>query len=75
VLDAAKLCETLGHSIEETALPIDFVLARGAFFAILQVSVARVLDDAAAILGRPVSEQEVELVSGRRCKLEQECPA
>ena len=29
-LDAAKLCETLRHSIEETALPIDLALARGA---------------------------------------------
>jgi amidase len=62
-LDAAKLCESLGHSIEETTLPIDFALARGAFFAILQVSLARVLDDAATILGRPVSEQDVEPVT------------
>ncbi len=62
-LDAAKFCENLGHSIEETALPIDFALARGAFFAILQVSLARVLDDAATILGRPVNEQDVEPVT------------
>jgi amidase len=63
VLEAAKLCENLGHSVEETALPIDFALARGAFFAILQVSLARVLDDAATILGRPVCEQDVEPVT------------
>jgi amidase len=63
VLEAAKLCESLGHSVEETALPIDFALARGAFFAILQVSLARVLDDAATILGRPVCEQDVEPVT------------
>jgi amidase len=62
-LDAAKLCENLGHTVEETALPIDYALARGAFFAILQVSLARVLDDAAATLGRPVSEQDVEPVT------------
>jgi amidase len=62
-VDAAKLCENLGHSIEETALPIDFALARGAFFAILQVSLARVLDDAATTLGRAVSEQDVEPVT------------
>jgi amidase len=53
----------LGHSVEEAALPIDFALARGAFFTILQVSLARVLDDAAATLDRPVSEQEVEPVT------------
>lgn len=62
-LDAAKLCETLGHSVEETALPIDYTLARGARLAIVQVSLARVLDDAATTLGRPVSEQDVEPVT------------
>jgi amidase/6-aminohexanoate-cyclic-dimer hydrolase len=62
-VNAAQLCEGLGHSIEEVALPIDFALARGAFFAILQVSLARVLDDAATILGRPVREQDVEPVT------------
>src|SRR5437016_410509 len=62
-LDAAKLCENLGHSIEETALPIDLALARGAFFAILQVSLARVLDDAATTLGRPITTQDVEPVT------------
>ena len=62
-LDAAKLCESLGHKVEEAPLPIDYALARRAFFAIFQVSVARVLDDAATILGRPVSEQDVETVT------------
>jgi amidase len=60
-LNAAKLCEGLGHSVEETAL--DFSAARGAFFAILLVSLARVLDDAATILGRPVTDQDVEPVT------------
>jgi amidase len=63
VLDAAKLCEGLGHSVEETTLPIDFALAGSAFLAILQVSLARTLDDAATVLGRPVSEQDVEPVT------------
>jgi amidase/6-aminohexanoate-cyclic-dimer hydrolase len=62
-LNAAKLCEGLGHSIEETVLPLDFSAARGAFFTILQVSLARLLDDAATILGRSVSEQDVEPVT------------
>jgi amidase len=62
-LDAAKLCEGLGHRVEEATVPIDYAQARGAFFAILQVSLARVLDDAATTLGRPVSEQDVEPVT------------
>jgi amidase len=36
-LKAAKLCEGLGHSVEETVLPLDFSAARGAFFTILRV--------------------------------------
>jgi amidase/6-aminohexanoate-cyclic-dimer hydrolase len=62
-LDAAKLCESLGHWAEEAVLPIDYELARGAFIAILQVSLARVLDDAAITLGRPVNETDVEPVT------------
>lgn len=62
-LNAAKFCEGLGHSVEEMALPLDFSAARGAFFTILQVSLARALNDAATTLGRPVNEQDVELVT------------
>ena len=60
---AAKLCESLGHKVEEAALPINAELLRGAFFTVLQVSLARTLDDAATILGRPVSQQDVETVT------------
>jgi amidase len=62
-LDAAKLCENLGHRIEEAALPIDNAALRGAFVTIVQVSLARVLDDAATTLGRPVCEEDVEPVT------------
>ena len=62
-LDAAKLCEDLGHKVTETTLPIDNTLARTAFLTILQVSVARVLDDAASVTGRPVTERDVEPVT------------
>lgn len=51
------------HTVEEATLPIDFALARGAFFSILQASLARVLDDAESILGRSLSEQDVEPVT------------
>lgn len=59
-LNAAKLCETLGHKIDEATLPINNEVLRGAFFTVLQVSLARTLDDAATILGRPVNQQDVE---------------
>jgi Asp-tRNA(Asn)/Glu-tRNA(Gln) amidotransferase A subunit family amidase len=62
-LDAAKLCERLGYKVEEVESPIDHTLARTAFLTILNVSVARVIDDAAATLGRPVTEQDVEPVT------------
>jgi len=59
-LNAAKLCESLGHKVEEAALPINNEVLRGAFFTILQVSLARMLDDASSILGRAVSPDDVE---------------
>ena len=62
-LNAAKLCESLGHTIEETVLPIDNTMLSDAFVTVVQVSVARVLDDAATTLGRPVNEQDVEPVT------------
>jgi amidase/6-aminohexanoate-cyclic-dimer hydrolase len=62
-LAAAKLCESLGHKIDEVTLPVDARLARGAFLDVLHVSIARVLDDAATRLGRSVTEQDVETVT------------
>jgi len=59
-LAAAKLCESLGHKIDESPLPIDSGLAREAFLNVLHVSIARVLDDAATKLGRAVTDQDVE---------------
>lgn len=62
-VDAAKLCESLGHTIEEAQPPIDDVWMRGAFLTVLRVSLARTLDDAAKPLGRPVTEKDVEPVT------------
>ena len=63
VTDAAKLCESLGHKVEEAKLPIDNAAMREAFLAIINVSIARVLDDAARVLGRAVTEKDVELIT------------
>jgi amidase/6-aminohexanoate-cyclic-dimer hydrolase len=61
--EAAKLCEDLGHKVEEAKWPIDTEMMRAAFLTIVYVSVARALDEAATALGRPVTEQDVETVT------------
>jgi amidase/6-aminohexanoate-cyclic-dimer hydrolase len=62
-LEAAKLCESLGHKVEEARWPMDTALMRAAFLTILNVSVARALDDAAKTLGRVVTDKDVEPVT------------
>ena len=62
-LDAAKLCESLGHKIEEAKLPIEDRVMRGAFLTIIRVSLARTLEDAAKVLGRAVTAQDVEPIT------------
>ncbi|MGH9799523.1 MAG: amidase, partial [Blastocatellia bacterium] len=62
-MDAARLCESLGHKIEEAKLPIDDAVMRGAFLTVLRVSLARTLGDAAKVLGRAVTDQDVEPIT------------
>ena len=62
-VDTGKLCETLGHRVEEATLPIDNRVLSDAFVTVVQVSVARVLDDAAIKRGRPLDERDVEPVT------------
>lgn len=62
-MEAAKLCESLGHRVEEAQPPIEDAWMRGAFLTVLRVSLARVLDDGAKSLGRPVTEKDVEPVT------------
>jgi amidase len=63
VTAAAKLCESLGHKVEEAKWPVDAAILRGAFLAIVNVSVARALDEAATPLDRPVTDKDVEPVT------------
>jgi len=59
---AAKLCESLGHRVEEADLPID----RGALASagvVISASVAADLDTVALKRGRPIAEDEVEPIT------------
>jgi Asp-tRNA(Asn)/Glu-tRNA(Gln) amidotransferase A subunit family amidase len=58
---AARLCQELGHRVEEAAPAIDFAEIQNAMgMVIIPVNVARVLDSRAAELGRPVTQADVE---------------
>jgi amidase/6-aminohexanoate-cyclic-dimer hydrolase len=61
--EAAKLCESLGHRVEEQKLPIDHASMREAFLNVIHVSIARTLADGARTLGRAVTEKDVEPVT------------
>ena len=61
--DAAALCGSLGHVVEHAVLPVDGDVVRGALITIVNVSVARTLEEAAATIGRPVTDADVEPVT------------
>jgi Asp-tRNA(Asn)/Glu-tRNA(Gln) amidotransferase A subunit family amidase len=63
VLAASRLCESLGHEVEEAALPAS---ARGALAAagvVIASSVAADFDFIADKRGRPITEDEVEPIT------------
>jgi amidase len=63
VVEAAKLCESLGHQVEEQKLPVKHEVLFEALLNIISVSTARTLADAARTLGRDVTEEDVEMVT------------
>jgi amidase/6-aminohexanoate-cyclic-dimer hydrolase len=68
-VEAAKLCESLGHRVEEAQPALNFAAMRDAFLNIIAVSIARTLEDATQTLGRPVTEQDVEPVTWVRYQM------
>lgn len=61
VEDVAKLCEGLGHEVERAHPPYDKAALRRAYLQVVAVSVARLVDDYAARLGKKVDPDQVEL--------------
>lgn len=60
VKDAARLCESLGHTVEEVDLPGDLAAMQFGAGNVIAASVAATLDAEGKRRGRPVEEAEVE---------------
>jgi Asp-tRNA(Asn)/Glu-tRNA(Gln) amidotransferase A subunit family amidase len=60
---AAKLCESLGHHVEEVRPPIDGAALLEAFLPILATSTKKALDDRAAQRGSPIADDELEVLT------------
>jgi Asp-tRNA(Asn)/Glu-tRNA(Gln) amidotransferase A subunit family amidase len=63
VRETARLCETLGHRVEEAQLPGDFAAAGQSGGVVIAANVAATLDAEVARRGRPLREDEVEDVT------------
>jgi len=63
VQDAAKLCESLGHRVEEKHPPIDGGALSSAFLPILATNTKKDLDDRAAARGTPIGDDEIEVLT------------
>ena len=57
---AARLCESLGHAVEEVAVPIDGDAMRDATGTVICANMASDLEAMAAMLGRPADSTTVE---------------
>lgn len=59
--DAAKLCESLGHTVEEVNAPVDMADMGRQFVTLIRVLLAVVLDGKGAELGRTITKDDVEI--------------
>jgi amidase len=60
VMEAARFCTSLGHDVEETRIPADFMGVRKKANDILSTNMALMLARAGEARGRAVTEDEVE---------------
>ncbi|MFI4935083.1 MAG: amidase [Caulobacterales bacterium] len=63
VEDAARLCERLGHHVEEAQLPGDIAAAGAAAGQVIAASTAADLDAIAERLGREITPDDVEMIT------------
>ncbi len=61
--ETARLCESLGHEVEEAQPLLDFEAINKGMLDTLGVSVQQRLEDVGAARGKPVTEEEVEPVT------------
>lgn len=60
VLETAKLCEELGHMVEETSPSFNFELMNASFMVIWTSGCAATLEAASRLTGKPLTEELVE---------------
>jgi amidase/6-aminohexanoate-cyclic-dimer hydrolase len=60
---AARLCESLGHAVEEAAPDVEHEALARAMGATIAVATRRALERRAAALGRPLAEDDVEPIT------------
>ena len=58
--EAARLCQSLGHEVEELTLPLDGEAMRQATMTVIFANLASDLESAAAMAGRPADGDTVE---------------
>ncbi len=63
VRNAAKLCQGLGHAVEEAVLPGDIAAAAAAAGAIIAASIASTIATEEARRGRPVEQGEIDIIT------------
>ena len=61
--DTARLCESLGHRVEEVRPPIDGGALATAFLAILMTNTRKDLEDREAARGAPILDEELETLT------------